>query len=192
MNFDNFMLLDQSVKEIVRGWFLHADNGRDEMQRFINLWMSFNGWATCVTEEETDAAMIRAVIEDARMRNAFDTLYERDGYFRPAVDAFVDWWPIYDARSFRKKARQHRVHDIYSREDVRRYAEQWSIAKSPRNWTAGNRPSWSETIWAIYKVRCNLFHGQKGMQNPSDVQLVRVTYDVLWHLIDKSECYNWQ
>lgn len=191
MNFDNFMLLDPSVREIVNDWFHHARQHPNVMQRFINLWMSFNGWATCVTEKDIDRAMVEMLIDDPRMRNAFDTLYDRDGAFNGIVGRFVEWWPIYDARDFRRKARQSKVNDIYSREDVHRYAQQWGVKREPRNWLPGSRVTWGDVLWAIYKVRCNLFHGQKGMNNPSDVRLVEIAHEVLERFIRETGCYEW-
>jgi len=191
MNFDNFTLLEPDIRNIVHAWLRQADQHPSPMQRFINLWMSFNGWATCVTEKDSDKAMVQALIKEPRMRNAFDTLYQRNERFRELVDEFAEWWPIYDARAFRKKARQNAVLNIFNREDVRRYGEQWGIAKSPENWMRGNRVSWADVLWAIYKVRCNLFHGQKGFNNQSDILLVGMCHSVLSGFIAESQCYEW-
>ena len=31
----------------------------------------------------------------------------------------------------------------------------------------------------IYQIRCNLFHGKKSLDDPHDVELVEIAYDIL-------------
>jgi hypothetical protein len=162
------------------------------MHRFMNLWMAFNAWATCVTEKDRDSDMIKALVADGRMRNAFDRLYAREPEFTGLVEEFVSWWPIYDARSFRKKARTEDVPQIFERADIHRLAQRWGIKSTPEHWETGNRVQWAEVLGTIYKVRCNLFHGQKGMNNEADVALVDITHRLLERYINLSGCYGWQ
>jgi hypothetical protein len=52
------------------------------------------------------------------------------------------------------------------------------------------RPSWSSTIQAIYVVRCNLFHGEKG-DTADDTTIAQGAFNTLLGFIDGVDLYQW-
>jgi hypothetical protein len=191
MEFRNFQLLDAPLKNIVTEWYRTAQARPDEMYKFAELWMSFNGWGTCVTEQDSDNAMVMALSSETRLNEAFDALAQESSGFRDQLNNFVQWWPIYDARAYRKKAREYAIPYSFDRATFVANAHKWRIRHRPRNWKLGDPISWSHTLWTIYQVRCNFIHGQKGTNIQTDRDIVRDAFDVLSHFISESGCYEW-
>jgi hypothetical protein len=46
---------------------------------------------------------------------------------------------------------------------------------------------WPHTLEALYRVRCNLFHGEKGLDSEMDARVVSSAFRVLVHFLHDSE-----
>ena len=46
---------------------------------------------------------------------------------------------------------------------------------------------WPHTLSAIYRIRCNLFHGEKTLHSDNDVILVSLAFRVLVNMIPRLE-----
>ena len=45
---------------------------------------------------------------------------------------------------------------------------------------------WPHTLEALYRVRCNLFHGEKGLDSEMDALIVSSAFRVLVHFLHDS------
>jgi len=46
---------------------------------------------------------------------------------------------------------------------------------------------WAHTLKAIYRVRCNLFHGEKAIHSEIDQKIVLSAFRVLIHMLKKQK-----
>jgi hypothetical protein len=164
----------------------------DVFTSFYFLWMSFNGWMSCVTGLELDSKMIEALGADRRLSAAFLELKKQDKDFGDSVLEFAEWWPIFSSADARKKMGINFIYELRDRADFARQAVDRKIRHRPKDWVSGQEPRWSELIWAIYQVRCNLFHGVKSPHNEGDHALVRLSFRTLMAFVAKANCYAWQ
>jgi len=49
---------------------------------------------------------------------------------------------------------------------------------------------WAHSLSAIYQVRCNLFHGYKGIDVSDDIEIVSSAYEVLYAAIRNQHLFN--
>jgi hypothetical protein len=45
---------------------------------------------------------------------------------------------------------------------------------------------WGHTLAALYRVRCNLFHGEKARNSENDRLVVSAAYDTLHAFVDEA------
>ena len=75
------------------------------------------------------------------------------------------------------------------------FFEQHRIAYEPscaqRHGGASSIPTdWEHFLKATYRVRCNLFHGEKGLLDPHDQVIVASAFRVLAHVIETQEIFG--
>ncbi len=149
------------------------DRRTNAFEAFIYAWISFNGWASCCLEDERDNIMVQVLGTERSLSDTFDDLVRNDLQVARALQRFHSLWPIFrttDVRSGRlpREPRATRV---------RRYA-----ADFPRSVRApnchlrhvdGDLPAdWGHALAALYRVRCNLFHGSKSAFGIEDREIV--------------------
>lgn len=136
------------------GWLQRAERGRvfvDDGDRFISLWIAFNGWMSGKFGEDTaDGNKIRSVKKMQDFQEVFERLREDNLSFKECLDK-IEGISVVNMQ-FRK-----------NREQVYRYDG-----------------TFESLIEVIYRVRCNLFHGRKNIdEDKKDIELVRLAYRVL-------------
>ncbi|KJC62056.1 hypothetical protein UP10_01315 [Bradyrhizobium sp. LTSPM299] len=181
-------------KDLVRHWHRRAKSAGerqdyDSFDAFTRLWTGFNQWGMRVTEVDTDAEMIRKLAESPALSRAFTELLERDVPSLTYAKVFAAFWPIFNVKDIRKKRLREQFLGLDRPEYIR-----WMRGRHVQHQPQGNfdreKPSWSQTIRAIYQVRCNLLHGEKG-DSSEDYRIVEGAYRILLSFIDGVELYRW-
>jgi hypothetical protein len=151
-------------------------SGGDVFEGFIFAWIAFNGWAECVSDEESDAKWVRALSFDRSLQESFTGFMEQPGLGPLAVREFAAVWPIPKAQDIRRHARYEFI-DSRPVEKARFFGDR-RIDCAPKCWLNhhdrdGDVPlDWPHFLAAAYRVRCNLFHGEKSPYDPSDARIV--------------------
>lgn len=135
-------------------WLKRAEQKRvyiDDGDRFISLWIAFNGWMRGrFGEDKADRFQIESVKGTQDFRDVFNKLKMEDPYFNRQLDE-LERFSVVDMR-FRD-----------GREEIVRYDG-----------------TFESLIEVIYQVRCNLFHGRKNIEeDKKDLKLVRLSYRIL-------------
>lgn len=196
-NFGNYTWLHPEGKNLIRGWFERAravSNRAERFEPFIYAWFAFNSWASCVVNTDIDAEFIEALSADARMHRDFATLID-DPKSPLSIHArvFAEMLPIFDVKKMRQKGIQPRYDNRGSRADrIAYYLSRGAEAFEPKCWQRHVNSGevlaldWAHILKAIYKVRCNLFHGQKSAHSEMDNQIVSAAFFTLVSFIDET------
>ena len=183
-----FRALHQEGQHLVRGWFdrAYGTQGDDAecFEAFIFGWFAVNGWAACVTGQDGDAQYISALGRSPELREQFQSLLARDDEFSRVARAFHSLWPIFKAQDIRRGG--HHVPVNLDRAGIiQHYLTAGLNVYAPKCWSyhqAAEEPvplDWPHTLAAIYRVRCNLFHGEKSAHSEMDQIIVLAAYRVL-------------
>jgi hypothetical protein len=196
VRFERFSQLHPDGKRLIKGWFERGwaefDRNPDNVfEPFIFLWFAFNGWASCVTDRDRDFEIIDALLTNGDLRHEFSRLVaEQNSCLGVNARGLARLLPIFDARSLTRQLRSvpaelrddRRAHvEYYIQHGMRRY--------DPACWkrhieTEGELPiDWPHMLKPIYKIRCNLFHGQKAAHSEMDRRIVQAAFLTLGHFI---------
>lgn len=189
-HFGNLGLLEPEAREAIFALMENADRARPAFVSFINVWMAFNGWMAAVTEQETDAAMIRHLAANERLIRAYAELMAGSPCFQRQVLDFAAMWPVRNVRDVRKKLGR----DAFWRlkpDALALACERKNVKRQPAHWHIGATPSWEQLLNTLYQVRCNLFHGEKSPENPRDRELIIKSERILLLFIRETGCFNW-
>jgi hypothetical protein len=193
VSFGNFAELHPDARRLTEDLLQAANDRRhDPFYSFSLLWMSFNGWMSCVTEAERDAKMVDDLGTDPRLAGAFVDIRNGDAEFRALVQEFAECWPIFNSNHVRRRLGSAFAYKYASRADFVADLTGRKVGRRPLGWVAGQQPRWADLLSAIYQIRCNLFHGVKSPQNADDQQLVSMAFRSLTRFIRLSNCYSWQ
>ena len=146
-------------------WLARAERGRciiDDGDRFISLWIAFNGWMRGKFGEAlNDRKQIESVKVMQDFRKIFNQLREENLAFKECLEKLEGLSVV----NMQFKQNQ---------EDVYRYDG-----------------TFESLIELIYQVRCNLFHGRKDIdEDKKDFELVRLSYRILLPLFRKYLLYS--
>jgi len=167
---------------LITTWFTRAWSERRDpeaaFESFVFAWIAVNAWAACVTGQDADREYMRSLSHDSGLRKAFNGLLREDQEFRQEVESFFTLLPIFKAQSLRHAGL--RVDRSNSRhETVQRYFAAGTIPFEPEcakyHLDRGEAIpcDWPHFINAVYRVRCNLFHGEKAAHSEMDQKIVR-------------------
>ncbi|WLI10347.1 MULTISPECIES: hypothetical protein [Pseudomonas] len=191
VNFNYFRTLDPETADLARELIDANINQRSEFSSFVNLWMGFNGWMECVTDANTDAEMITALVSHQRLSDAYDDLMKHCPDFQEKVEIFATMWPVLNVRDVRRKLGRDAFWR-FSREELMAEVVRENVKLQPITWSAGDVPTWPHLLRTVYAVRCNLFHGSKSPQNYRDHELVVSCDKILRMFIDHTGCFEWR
>lgn len=135
-------------------WLERAERGRriiDDGDRFICLWIAFNGWMRGKFGEDIgDRNQIESVKRIQGFSRLFDNLKMQDADFRRNLDE-LERFTVVDMR-FRDGCEKTVRYD----------------------------GTFESLIEVIYQIRCNLFHGRKDIaEDKKDIELVGLAYRIL-------------
>jgi hypothetical protein len=203
-------LLHNDGQQLIEGWLRRARvnidcaNRMDCFEAFIYAWIAFNSWAVFATGKERDTEWKNRLIQSRELQLTFMRLVADTGS-RLHVSAyeFAEWWPIFKAQALRVSGITIRRDDLESRREVVDFylhsgARLYQPACWKRHIDAGEAVpvDWPHTLETLYRVRCNLFHGEKSVQSETDRTIVHLACNVLLDFIDEGELlgyrHDWQ
>jgi hypothetical protein len=174
---------------LIRGWF---DRGRDALARgdtdpfegFIYQWFAVNGWAAFVTGDDRDTALVNALQADPAITEHFRHAIESDVAFRRIAEEFRGFLPVFKAQEVRRA--ELPLLREGNREEVVAYylgrgMRQFEPRCAQRHIVTGEPipVDWAHFLPAIYRVRCNLFHGDKMATSETDRRLVYLSASII-------------
>lgn len=147
-------MTESRTKDLIKAWRTKARRESDQFSRFVFLWFCFNAWLAFESDKEKDREMLDWLEEADESRSQLRLSYNHalssgTDIFRSRLESLVQSAPIPDSRGRRQDIHVEDVNDF------------------------------SGIVEAIYRVRCNLFHGGKEANNPHDQKLVKACGDIL-------------
>jgi len=145
----------------IREWLKRAERGEnepvDDADRFISLWIAFNGWLKKEYGENTsDREMVKRAQGNKTLKEIFRKLPASDRDFMTNLNQLMEYI-IIDMRDPSNEQRGKRC--------------------------TGDYESFLDTI---YQIRCNLFHGRKNFEeDQKDKELVILALKLLRPLFKK-------
>ena len=184
-----YSLLHSDGRRLIRQWLSRASTEMQSQdgspfEAFIFLWIAFNGYASCITDEEQDREIIRKLGNCPDTRRDFAELLDRDADFQSLVSTFAKSWPVFKVHQLRRQRLLGRAFANRA-ERVRYYLDADCRAYRPEcfSYHQGRQEDvpldWPHTLNAIYQVRCNLFHGEKSLTEENDRVIVTQALGVL-------------
>jgi hypothetical protein len=192
IHFERYDVLHPEGRRLITGWFDRAGQARecraeDSFEPFIFAWFAVNGWATCVSGEDQDRAYLNALMCDQTMCESFTRLLSDSGRpFASSATDFARLWPIFEVKELRRRGIMRRSwgdRDTIVSSYLAAGAQRFAPPCWKRHREAGEQVplDWPHTLAAIYRVRCNLFHGEKGAHSEIDQRLVSSAFRTLLH-----------
>lgn len=191
---ETFSRLHPDGRRLIHLWHRRAiaagqQSDGSPFEAFIFLWFSFNGFSTCITGLERDADIIKKMGNCPDLRLKFLQLLERNQEFNRSSHDFAELWPIFKVQNLR---RLNLLNSLYStrQEQVSHYLSVPGADHFPQCFEYhlrcnGSVPlDWPHTLQAVYRVRCNLFHGEKSPTAKMDARIVRQAFTVLSMFIE--------
>jgi hypothetical protein len=188
LSVERFQHLHPDGKHLIAAWLgraLAEGRGHENyFEAFIFLWFSFNGFATCITRLEHDAAIINKVANCPNLRGRFSQAMRDSQHFAQTVSEFAACWPIFKVQDLRRKNLLHnqyidRKHMVKSFLNVPGTSHEPSCFEFHSVRDEAVPADWPHVIHTIYRVRCNLFHGEKSPVIITDHHIVRLAFLVL-------------
>jgi len=196
VSFDNYVGLHREGKRLICGWFNRAWRNRDcspenSFEPFIFAWIAFNSWGMCVTGYERDVDIIDALAVNQKLSEDFQELMGDSKEFREAARKFHRLWPIFKVQSIRRKGLYYHFPNWERGEIIEYYLNHDVKDYEPRCWKYHRERGeevpldWAHTLKAIYRVRCNLFHGEKAAHSEMDQKIVSSAFRILLYMLEK-------
>jgi len=152
----------EEVQERIKDWHHNkAKNERDPFFRFLCHWICFNAWLDYQSGERTDRQMLEWLKVQSLGSSDLIVSYE---VMKNSTDG---------ARNLQYLVASCPIRDSKGRPDI-------NIASSDDR---------NNVIEAIYRIRCNLFHGEKQVSNVRDVELVGYANRIMTKWIDALIAY---
>jgi len=134
-------------------WLKRAEREKasiDDVDRFISLWIAFNGWMKGKYGENTrECYMIKKVKELRDMESVFTDLKEHNSCFAKDLNK-LEQYTVANMRHINDESKNKRYDGTFE-----------------------------SLIETIYQIRCNLFHGRKDAEDKKDTELARLSYRIL-------------
>jgi len=192
--------LHQEGRNLISTWFQRALEKQhcqmyEAFEPFIFTWFAFNGWAACVTDNDQDRKIINALAADTQINSDFEQVICNNTDVRQSIYNFFDLLPIFDVKSLRRR-RILRNTTESRRELVNYYLSRGANCFEPGCWQRHFNEQepvpvdWGHFIKAIYKVRCNLFHGLKDANSEMDQSIVHSSYLALVQFLNEVHYLN--
>ncbi len=181
-----FDYLHPQGRELIIGWARrgasvpHDGHASDYFEGFIYLWFAVNGWGACVTGTDSDRQWVDELAKDHELAALFAQAIGNESDVRTSALRFAGLWPIFRSSEIRRRGIVVPP-DCSRRQRVQIYLEN-HITHEPTCWQEhdGKPPlDWGHTFKTLYRVRCNLFHGEKTLDSENDRDIVRAGYSVL-------------
>jgi hypothetical protein len=169
-----FRELHPDAVRLIDDWRRRAGESADDFEAFVFGWISFNAWAECVTGRGRDEDWRDALALNATMCKMFDRRVRDSTDLRSQVSAFSASWPIFRVQQLRQLGVAYIDTAAQRNELVVQYLDAGATAYAPRCWlrhTETPEPvptDWPHVLAGLYRVRSNLFHGEKARHSEID------------------------
>ncbi|OYU82543.1 MAG: hypothetical protein CFE24_15060 [Flavobacterium sp. BFFFF2] len=140
------MAAASTTTSIINNWLKKGDKEKDNFNKFLCYWISFNCYYTSITGNPYDKQALDALKLYQPIEEPFKIMIEKHMIF---FQNLLSVCPILDERI---------------------------NPKPPLNF---NEITISNTIDILYRVRCNLFHGNKDINDKRDIEVISVALPVL-------------
>ena len=141
---------------MIRAWREKSHQEGDQFASFVFIWLCFNAWIEHLSSKNTDAEMIKEVVERrqsmASIIEAYDSAISDDDLLKRSIRALVG------------ESQEEPIKDTRGR-------------KPPISIKDEN--DFENIVWATYRIRCNLFHGGKDANDLRDRVLVKLAAGIL-------------
>lgn len=194
VDFTRYRELHPSGRRLIQNWFKRAwcKRGRpdtESFEPFIYCYISFNAWAACVTEIDIDRKIIDCLGADDACAKTFDELLKSNARFYASANKFHAMWPIFRASEIRRQGIRH-PKDTDRASLIKHYLDhgvsQYEPHESRDLCLTGQIPiNWQNFLNAAYRVRCNLFHGEKSLNSEQDAKIVGSAFRSFILIFDK-------
>ncbi len=185
LQLDRHRWLHPDGQRLISTWFERAwDERRNEratFEAFIFAWMSVNAWAACVTDIDQDREYLRRLEHDKGLRQRFQQVVNEHPDVDRDAKEFVSLLPIFKAQRLRRAG--VRGEEGMTRVELVQHYLAKGIAEFDPECAEWHRArgelvpcDWPHVIAAIYRVRCNLFHGEKSAHSEIDRRIVRAAF----------------
>jgi hypothetical protein len=191
-NLERLHTLPPEAHHLILGWLRKAnleaiqEDLENSFEAFIFMWIAYNGWAACCTDEDQDRQQTKIMASSPELNRRFDDMFANDVVFRRRVTAYRAWWPIFSAKHLRHKG----IHEPRgSRRDVVEHYFNHDIPREPNCYPRHRDPeqsipmTWPHMLFATYQLRCNLFHGEKSLGSESDRRMVEAALEAMCHFL---------
>ncbi len=198
VNLSRYSALHEDGRRLIRGWFERALEQRnceakESFEPFVFAFIAFNGWASCVTRYDDDWKWRGALALDRRIGDDFSRLVaEPSSPVGGPAREFRRLWPVFQVQDLRRRG-VGPVAGETRREIVDYYLglpESGRLRFEPRCWRRHAEKGeevpldWPHTLAVLYRVRCNLFHGEKAHHSEVDRLIVHASLRVLVEFFD--------
>lgn len=186
--------LHQDGRGLISGWFNRAWEARDcsddqSFEPFMFGWIAFNSWAACVTGEDTDRRWRDALSINPELAQRFQTFSADSGnHLSRAAQGFAELWPVFKVQELRRRELANPHYGPRSKM-IAEYLSAGAQEFEPKCWRRHSSESmgipvdWPHVLAALYRVRCNLFHGEKAVSSEGDQKMVGRSHRVLVHFL---------
>lgn len=141
----------KNIQNLIIAWYEKARRENDHYSKFVFLWICFNAWLDYRSGKDTDSEMIKWLVSQSAQNSDLVRQYENSKNNSEFIDSLK------------------------------------SLANmSPFNDTRGKPPiiiadknDFENIVWAIYRIRCNLFHGSSGAHEDRSLKEVFLSKNIL-------------
>jgi hypothetical protein len=162
------------------------------LKPFIFAWIAFNAWGECVSGQERDEDWVRSLSHDSALNRDFDQYLQAEPH-RAAVECFRTYWPIPRVQAWRRHpdARPTGDGNLARAQFFRAKRIPCAPACALGHLVADEEIplDWEHFIHAVYRVRCNLFHGEKSPYDTDDARIVHASFGSLVGFMDRLGCF---
>jgi hypothetical protein len=178
---ERFRRLHRTGRRLIGHWFQRAWRRRncdpaDSFEPFIFCWIALNGWAACCTEIDQDRQWLDSLSDNAEVCGHFEGILASTK-IRAVAETFREFWPIFRVQGLRRLGIVE-YGQVDRSETIARYLQSGAKEFSPECWRRHSEAheevplDFPHTAAALYRVRCNLFHGDKAPHSEVDRTLV--------------------
>lgn len=169
-------------QRLIDAWFKRAWDSRGDdsliFESFVFAWIAVNAWAACITGRDDDRQYMDRLVHDPGLCREFSERYQSDLAFQEEADSFFELLPIFKAQELRRQSihvdksvsRQDHIR-LYFEAGLRKFEPECARFHIQRGESIPR--DWPHFIKAVYRVRCNLFHGEKSAHSEMDGRIVK-------------------
>jgi hypothetical protein len=166
----------------VREWLrrargAHRQDSTENVESFMFTWIAFNSWGECVADQERDSDWVYSLSVDRDLNERFAACLLRDPAGSDSAHRFRKYWPIPRVQQWRREPSRWPLSE-HVLDRARFFHEEgiWHDPQCALRHLEGDEEiplDWEHLVQAAYRVRCNLFHGDKSPSHADDVAIVR-------------------